>query len=314
MRPKTSFSLLGATLAAGLLIPSASPAGESLTLRVNDAIGAPGGLATVIVRTYSSRGVGQGQSCFAANLPALTDAADVPFAEFVGSFVFSEERDAQHRILPGDGSGQSFLLQFLSDTASINETDGPLAALYFRLSDSVVPGQEFILSIDPADSFLYDADGLPIPIEVRSGELEIRGPNAPREVSAEAEDTPPGGVAILSMFTAEPELLSGGQVGLRYDPAIGAGLPKVKMNPRHGNATFTVDLSEEGLVFVAFDSPDRTLNRLPGDLVEVLLPTDPDLPIGTRSPVVLDPELTFLIDADGNLLPIELEAGELELR
>ena len=83
------------------------------------------------------------------------------------------------------------------------------------------------------------------------------------------------------------------------------------MNPRHGTATFTVDLSTPGLAVVEFQSADGSLNGVPGDLVEVRIPTLASVPPGTESPVFLDETLTFLMDTDGQTLPLTLEPDVL---
>ena len=148
---------------------------------------------------------------------------------------------------------------------------------------------------------------MPIPIEPRSGELEIRAQGAPYLGSASAEDTRPGEVAFLGFTTYEPVPLSGGQIGLWYDPDIAAGPAEVFIDERYGTAELTVDDSTPGLVFVTFTSSDRSLNRLPGEILSIRVPTRSDVPPGSEFEVTLDPSLTFLEDRGGELVPLILE-------
>ena len=125
----------------------------------------------------------------------------------------------------------------------------------------------------------------------------------------------PGETALLSFLTFEPERLSSGQVAIEYDPSVTVGTPVVRMNPGFGQADFTVDDLTPGLVVVTFTSADRSLNRIPGSLVEIDVETSPEVPLGTRSPVTLVPELTFLVDKAGDLLSLRIEeGGEIEFR
>ena len=85
-------------LAALFLIAIGSPvsAKDRLTLRVNDAVAEPGGLAAIVVRTYSSRGVSSGQICMeAGSVRAPTGGGAVgPFTALERVKVFSKRKDA----------------------------------------------------------------------------------------------------------------------------------------------------------------------------------------------------------------------------
>jgi len=86
----------------------------------------------------------------------------------------------------GDAASDSFFdagtqtadLGFRSPSASINEADGPLAVFYFRLDDDLKPDQEFLLAIDPKDTYIVDALGNQVPLELRGGRLRIREPDS----------------------------------------------------------------------------------------------------------------------------------------
>lgn len=292
-------SVLIASTSAGFVFAN------SLGLRVQDAEAVPGSMVAVVLRTYESRPIGQGQLCLEAN--PVGGGGSRAFSTFEGGQVFSAQDDAGSDVVVVlEQDPQTILLSFNSPSATININDGPLAVLYFRLDETVLPGEQFALTIDLANSALTDGNGLPIPIDPRSGSLRVRAPTDPVSASAGAESTIPGADAVLTFETIEPVPLSSGGVGIRYDPAIAAGVPTVGMDPRHGTAVFNADISTPGLVVVDFQSPDHTLNLVPGSLVEVHLPTIGTIEPGTQSPVSLDPELTFLNDALGVPLPLQL--------
>jgi hypothetical protein len=75
-----------------------------------------------------------------------------------------------------DAGIQTADVDFSSPSASINEADGPMVVFYFRLDENLTPGQEFQLALDPADTFLVDAQGDPLPLELKPGRLRIKDP------------------------------------------------------------------------------------------------------------------------------------------
>jgi hypothetical protein len=305
--------------AVGILVSagSSSPvwAGDTLTLRINDAAGVPGGRIAVVLRTYAPRGVGQGQVCLrAARSLAPTGAAAAagsPLAALEEIVVFSENGDATSQAT-FDEIGQMALLQFASSSGSINTSDGPLAVLYFRLQPDVPPGQMFTLSLDPADTFLIGPDGQPIPVAPRSGDLVVRAPGSPFELAASGDRILPGETAVLGVETVDLFPIGSGEVGLRWDPTVAAAPPTVSMDPRHGEAFFRVEQPEPGLLVIAFDSPQGALNQVPGQLVTVYLPTSPSVPPGTRAALSLDPDQTVLLGPGGEPLPLLLSGDTLE--
>jgi hypothetical protein len=86
------------------------------------------------------------------------------------------------------------------------------------------------------------------------------------------------------------------------------------MDPRYGKATFSVDRRAPGLLVVTFESPDRTLNTVPGTFVAVSLPTRASAAIGTESAVSFDPAGTWLRSVKGRKLRLKLENGTLAFR
>lgn len=284
--------------------------GDSLALRVNDATGVPGGLVAVVVRTYASRAIRRGQVCLRATASGAS-AAPSPLSGLEGALVFSPRGDVTAR---NSFSNQRATVSFSSPSGTINSADGPMAVLYFRLGTDLQPGQRYDLVLDPAETSLVDGEGRPLAVDPRPGRLEIKGRAAPFQLAAVGARVRPGRVVGLGLETSEPAAVRRGRIDLRWDARAAAGLPQVRMDPRYGNAVFEVTRLGPGRAVVRFVSPDATLNRVPGRLLEVLLPTSPAAQPGTRTPVTLDPGLTFLEGPDGERLPLELENGVLAFR
>lgn len=292
---------------------------EPLTLRLSDTEVRPGALAAVVIRTYAPRGVGQGQLCMRAIEPPAAPFGDKTAAEGLGHpftaledvVVFSGAGDAvsaNHF----DPLSQTAVLSFESLSGTINSTDGPLAVLFFRLDAGVAPGSLFDLRIDPGDTFMIDDEGQTVPLEIRSGELEVLAPGAPFSLGAEGDRAAPGGIAHVGVASAEHLLLGSGVVTFVYEPTIAGGPVTVTLDPRHGASVASVDSSIPGRVTVSFDSPDGSLNTVPGTFVSILLPIRADATIGTLSPVSIDPAST-IDDAAGNPLVLALAGDVIEI-
>lgn len=300
-------------------------ADKTLTLRVNDAVGKPGGTVALVLRTYAPRPVRQGQVLLrvrrrppvqraALTVQALTQPVRAMTA-LLSATVYSQQGDATNQAkLSGQADAQTVSLTFLSPSGTVNSTDGPLAVLRFKLDPSAAPGQQFDLTLDPAATALFDAQGRPVALDPRGAVLTVRAAAAPFALEAEGDKVEPGETAELGVNTYEPFPVASGQVALRYDRRLASGLPAVRMDARYGRATFTVDRATPGLLVVRFQSPDKSLNTVPGTLVAVSLPTAPSLVPGTVSPVTLVPELTYLVGTRGKKVKLALEPGELEVR
>jgi len=227
--------------------------------------------------------------------------------------VFSEAGDAMSVGTFENGvGGQTVMVEFSSEAAGINRSDGPLAVVYLRLAAGVAAGQEIDVTLDPAQTFLVDENGDPLPMELRGGEVEVLAAQAPLELSAGGEEVRPGGVALLAVETQEALPLSSGVVGFRYDPSIAAGPPTVSVDPRYGSAALDVETPEPGLVIVSFSSADGSLNEVPGSILKIALRTAPGIPLGTLSPLSLDPGLTELRDAALEPIPLALLGDVIE--
>jgi hypothetical protein len=282
-----------------------------LTLRVNDAVVENGGLAAAVIRTYRSRGVGSGQLCFAVHNRAQAGArAEAgPQFTYVAAQVFDPARQVQSQMIR---EPDEVMLTFSAPNPTINSVDGPLAVLYFRVTGAQ-PGDQF--DMEPLlDSYLIDGDGNEIPLDLRPGRLKIADPGQPFEVAGAADTVVPGGRALLSVQTKQLEQLSSGTLALRYDPRIAAAAPTIRVDPRHGKVTYDTDGSspEDGLIVIHFTSPGSRFNRVPGDLLEVTVPTRPGIAPGRRSVVRPEEALTVLFDADGQVMPLEFESDTLQ--
>lgn len=310
-----------AFLLATALVGTAQAVPEPLTLRVNDGAARPGGVLAVVLRTYSPRGVGQGQVCFfnSANFAAPERAVPngagpegaVTLTELIEARVFSDGGDA---VVSADFNvgTQELMLDFSSLSASINLSDGPMIALLFRVSDQAMPGATFTMSVDESVSFLLDGEGQPIEIAPRPGEMTIDSPLAAYEVDAEGGDAAAGMWSESGVSTIESLPLSGGTVVFLYDPAVVDGTPDVFMSSRYGTSTVDSVDFQAGRVAVTFSSADDSLNRIPGDIVTIRLPIADGVTIGETSPVSLESGTTQLFDADG--LPLTLVLGDDQLQ
>ncbi len=304
--------VLALCFAAGVILFEEPLAGkDSLTLRVNDAEAAPGGIAAIVIRTYSSRPLGQGQVCFRADGPTRSFGELGPFERLEGFKVFGKGKVAADAVLETTPDGQTVVVQFSSEAAKVNAVDGPLAVLYLRLRNNVRRGQQFNIRVDPQETLLFGAGGEAIGVESRSGELAIRGRARDPKVEPDGDTVRPGDRVRIGVESFEPFAIASGRVGLRYDPAIVARTPRVKMDRRHGRRKMSVDTSTPGLVLVDFEAKRGAINEVPGKFIEIRLRTSRSVLAGTVSELTFDPALTFFTDADGNILPIRLGSKTL---
>ncbi len=315
MRTQTHLFVIGCVITA-LVSLGGQPsfAKDELTLRVNDAFSEPGGLAAIVVRTYSSRGLSSGQlEMEAGSVRVPTGASGAgPFSSLERVRVFAKRNDVSFDSAAGVSEDkQTVLLQFISDTAAVNRSDGPLVVYYFRVRDDVQPGQRFRIAIDAANTMIFDRAGNRVPIRPRAGNLTIRSIAAPYKAEAEGDKIAPGEVAELGMETFEAVAMSSGSVGFRFDPTIAASRPRVKLSKKYGKRRYSVDRSEPGLVLVEFRSPNNSWNTVPGQLVSIKFRTPASAAVGSSSRVWLDPSLTFFVDPEGDILPYKLEANRV---
>jgi len=322
-RTRIRFSPFGAFVAMCIVLSFATGAAlaqeaEPLTLRLNNAIGLPGGVAALTLRTYASRGVGQGQIDMVIREPIESLASAVnPVDSILGVRVFNAGAGGTFSAeIDTSGPDPVLLLNFDSPTGSVNLRDGPLAVIYLRLGAGLLPGQRFDVDMDIAATSLDDPDGNPIPLDLKSGRLDVTSDGAPFLVAAAAEPVTPGTAAFLSVQTGQLTMLSRGHVVFRYDPAIAAAPPIVYVDRRYGNAVIDTSASvpEAGIISVQFVSPAENLNRVVGDIISIRLPTLDTIPPDSTSPIFLDPSQTFLIDRSGQALPLEFETDLIRFK
>lgn len=325
--------LLALTLpAAAAAAPAKAGGAELLTLRVSDAVAPPGGLAAVVLRTYSSRPVGQGQldwfatcrlaapqvkgSTLVRRSPLACLGENAPLAPYlVGHVVFSSNGDVQSTIVTSRERPESLRLRFVSPSGSVNDLDGPLAVLFLRLPPDVVPGTVIDLGLGAADTLLVDENGTPIPVEIRPGVLTVRADGDPVLAVADGDKVAAGEIADLAVETLEPVPIAAGRIVLHYDAAFAAGPPQVRFDSRYGRAAFTADVSTPGTITVDFHSPDGLLNRIPGGFIQVRLPTEPTLPPGARSALTIDRQQSWIQThgINGGMVAVDFRDAWLEI-
>ena len=300
----------------GLLMQGAMAglgAQEPLTLRVNDAVAAPGDLMAVVLRTYAPRGLTQGQICLGGGgtrlrgEPVLTALEDYAVFDSTADTLFDITFDA------ATGTAD---LTFQSAAAGVNREDGPLAVLYFRVSASAVPGTVLEWTVDGGQSSLVDAGGQPVPIEPRAGSLEIVAAEAPVSVAVDSDETYPGGTVDLMISTERSLPLDHGLVELTYDAALFDPLTADNVtawaDPRYGLADTQVLLPEPGRLMLTFDAQGADFNRLPGDVLTLRLPVSPSAPVGSMW-TVTPTASSFVVGLNGTSPSLALEAGRVDV-
>jgi len=289
-----------------------------LTLRVNDTSVDAGGRVAIVLRTYASRPIGQGQLCFRnAFAPAGPDQLQgkggaSPFVSLDSFVIFSDLGDVV-AAASFDPVTQVVLVDFSSVSPTVNNTDGPLGVLYFQVDDALAPATTFSVTIDPADSFLFDADGQPVVLRPRAGEMDIRPPGTPYQLQTDDADVVAGQVALLSVETSELFLIGSGQMGVRYPAEIAGGPPTVSVDPRYGNVEVETSRVEPGLVVVTLSSPDGSYNEVPGGILKLALPIRGDAPLGNVYPLSLDAASTFLSGPGGAPINLQLTGSVIRV-
>lgn len=308
-RAALSVALLAASLTA------AASARDALTLRVHDAIALPGGRAAVVLRTYAPRPVGVGQICFRAASTATGggQTAAGPFTALESFTVFPEGKDVLSNAAVHQGpGGMEILVDFESLSGAVNRLDGPLAVLFFRVAEDVQIGQKFEISIDPPETSLFDPAGQPITVEPRAGTLEIRGPAERYLAAFEGDEIDPGETAELELQTYEPFEVASAHLVLRYRKRLAAGIPIVRVDKRYGRRQVDIDTTRAARVTIDLVSPDASFNSVPGSIVTLALPTRSSA--RGAFPVKVIRRKSFMVDAEGNTLPVRFTKGRVVVR
>lgn len=324
--------IAGALLAMLLFVPPShdalAAAQDSLRLRVNDAITEPGGVVSLVVRTYAPRPISQGQICLvvreetdgvapvgSASSSRGPVAPQRPLEILLDAKTFSSDDDAiSSADLTQSGADQIVMLQFSSASGTVNAVEGALAAITFRATGDLALLDRFTVEIDPLQSWFIDAGGNPVTIEPRAGTMRIRHPDAPMRVEIEGDKLVAGELARIEMATFEPVAISSGQVAFRFNPLLATGPAVVDLDERHGLSVFMVDQSMPGLVLVKFRSADNSFGRVPGTVIMFDIPTNPTIPVGMTFEIGFDPAFTFFLDAGGATIPVDLKRDLVEFR
>jgi hypothetical protein len=198
-----------------------------------------------------------------------------------------------------------------SPSASLNELFGPLAVLRFTLDAGVQEGDRFEIAMHP-DVHLVDGLAEPVVAAPADGRVRIIDADPGQNLGALGGEVFPGGNMVLGAMTVHTYAIGGGTIELLYDASLASGPPVVALDPRYGETVVdAVDTSVPGRVLVTFHSAGALYNAtLHGAIFTVVVPSRPDVAIGTSSVVSLGPA-TALTDAAGD--PIELETDFEEL-
>lgn len=252
----------------------AAASADDLVVRVSDAVARPGERAAVVLRTYETVPIEQGQICFRAGSGPQRLPDDAMVVDLIGDSLVQWSLAAN-----GD-----VLLQFRSPSGGINAVEGPMVVLWYDVPATTVAGQAVPLELDPA-SFVLTASGALRDIEPREGVVQIVDRQSPYRVYADGDQVRPGQWAEVGVETAEPLELASGHIVFEYDPAIVRGTPLVDVPAFGSSAAWSADVSTPGEIVVDFTATDAGLNVVPGTLVRVGLQTRPGVPLGTVSAV-----------------------------
>ncbi len=298
-----------------VFLPSAGAGVEPLTLRINDGAGVPGQVIAVVIRTYSPRGLTQGQICVGGGGGAPLNRGAAVLEALVDFQVFSPQGDVTADV-DFDSAAGTTLLTFQSPSAGVNESDGPMAVLFYRVASEAVPGTQIELAIEPADTEVFDAQSMPVTIEPRSGTFEVQPPSAALEVSLEDGAAPPAELVEVAISTERSLPLDSGLLVLTFDPSwIADDFPQgfeLLTDPRYGSLDAAWSTPSPGRIEISLSSPDHSFNRIPGDILRIRLPIHAAAEVGSSHGLSFDPS-SFLVSAGGTTLDLAFEAAVIEI-
>ncbi len=198
-----------------------------------------------------------------------------------------------------------------SPSATLNQRFGPIAVLRFTLDAGVELDDRFEIALDP-DLELVDAQLTPVLATPGDGRVRIIEADPGQNLGALGGEAFPGGDMVIGAMTVHAYAIGGGTIELLYDDTLAAGPPAVAFDARYGPVVVdALETSVAGRVLVTFHSDGGLFNAtLHGAIFTVVVPSRPDVPIGTVSIVSLGP-LTAFTDPAGQ--PIELETDFEEL-
>lgn len=137
--------------------------GEPLAFDADGTRAAPGSIAVLSATTQSIEPLSQGQATFRFDPSVVTQvlsaSIDPRYGE--GTTVLSQ---------PQIGVAQ---VSFQSTSGTLNWIPGEFLTLQVRISPTAVPGTQSALTLDPAQTFLFDAQGQPLAIVSDGDVIEI---------------------------------------------------------------------------------------------------------------------------------------------
>ncbi len=290
---------------------SRGEAQEALTLRVADSETEVGGVAVVVIRTYAPRPVTQGQLCFRLRR-TLRRGASQPLLTLEEARVFSSNGVISPDIQILD-DGATVMLEFTSGAADVNESDGPLAALFLRAGDALMAGDEVEVELDLAATTLSDGVGAPIPVEGRGGRLRVVPVGSALQWEIGSATVPAGQTGLVEISTQRSLPLGAATLSVEYVTTHLRDLPTARLLRDHGDANMVVSHPSPGVMDIDLDSPGMNLNEVPGDLVELQLPTDSSVVGGTLSAIGWRVAESSAEDAGGLEVDLAFEDGQLEI-
>lgn len=293
---------LAQLLAAGAtLLPPASGAQgipvEPLTIRIADAIGAPGGATAIVFRTYASRPVRRGRVAFPGSaLTGLEAAGAGPIASVQSAEFYTPDGAVTPSLIDFNAATQELEIEFDTDTFYFNSNDGVLGVIFVTLDAGVTPGSTFPLNLDPSPllTFLTDPEDDNHLLDHRGGELDVRAAATPFEFEVDGGEAHPGSGATAELGTAEPFAIASGRIVVEYVPAHFDGPPTATADARHGSANLTVSYPAANRVQIDIESPGEDFNRVPGDLILLHFATRGTVPMGTISTLDVITASSFL--------------------
>jgi uncharacterized membrane protein YgcG len=211
------------------------------TIRVSSETAPPGGLAQMKVLLTSPKPITSGNMDL--------DMSDVSFDSIDGIALFNSSGDVGGAAVVNNGKVN---VQFTSPKGTFGvDADYPLLTVALTLSNSVVPGQSFPVTLNPSASIWDDLLGAPIAFEFQQGKIAVGGSVSITNVIP-GGGTLPGG-ATFSIY------------GIGFTPQTKVSLRGVNAsNIQYVSPTqFVVTLRETGTLdgaLITVQNPDNSID------------------------------------------------------
>jgi len=128
-------------------------------LAVGDGCGQPGRRAAIPVRAFETARFSKATALFQYNPGFFDRVADVVVWDVRGDYTTSVEE-----LAPGEVE-----IRIDSSRSTIGILPGAVFEVVLVVSPDIAPGSETTIELDPAETTLVDADGLPVALELRPG-------------------------------------------------------------------------------------------------------------------------------------------------